>query len=167
MAASLAWALDKAREQTLALVTDVPPDAMQLQATPAERHPAWILGHLLLADSYLMHLLTSQPLADDFQALIEHFGPASSPTATVRYDAKERLADLLRHTNATRVTLVSGLTDAELAAPIRDRLLAPVQPTIGHHLHSLVFHEGYHAGQLSSWRKTHGFAAPRWTMGPR
>jgi hypothetical protein len=30
----------------------------------------------------------------------------------------------------------------------------------------LVFHEGYHSGQLSSWRKTHGFRAVHWTLGP-
>ena len=59
MAESLAWALNQAREQTLALVADVPPHAMQVQAAPDERHPAWILGHLLLADSYLIHLLTN------------------------------------------------------------------------------------------------------------
>jgi hypothetical protein len=47
-----------------------------------------------------------------------------------------------------------------------DALLAQVQPTIGHHLQSLVFHEGYHSGQLSSWRKMHGFTAVRWTLGP-
>lgn len=162
----LAWALNQAREQTLALVADLSPDAMQLQAAPGERHPAWILGHLLLADAYLMYLLAGQPLADQFQVLLERYGPASTPNANTSYDSKDRLVDRLRQTNTMRVTRVSAMTDRDLATPLGDALLARVQPTIGHHLQSLVFHEGYHAGQLSSWRKTHGFTAVRWTMGP-
>ena len=166
MSESLAWALNQAREQTLALVAEVPAGAMQLQAAPEERHPAWILGHLLLADSYLVHLLTSQPLADEFPALLERYGPASAPNAGAHYDSKDRLVGRLRDLNLLRVTRVSAMTGHELATPMRDAFLARVQPTIGHHLQSLVFHEGYHAGQLSSWRKTHGFTAVRWTMGP-
>ena len=167
MSGSLAWALDRAREQTLALVADVSPEAMRLQTTPGERHPAWILGHLLLADCYLLHLLGCQPLVDDFSLLLERYGPASSPNATTRYDSRDQLIDRLRQANAMRVTRVSAMTDHELATPIGDALLARAQPTICHHLESLVFHEGYHAGQLSSWRKTHGFTAVRWTMGPQ
>ena len=165
MSESLAWALSQAREQTLTLVADVCTDDMQRQAAPEERHPAWTLGHLLLADSYLLYLLASQPLADDFPVLLERYGPASAPNATTQYDSKDRLVDRLRQSNVVRVTRVSAMTAHELATPLGDALLAQVQPTISHHLQSLVFHEGYHAGQLSSWRKTHGFTAVRWTMG--
>lgn len=167
MGESLAWALDRAREQTLALVADVFPEAMQLQAAPDERHPAWILGHLLLADVYLISLLVRQPPADDFLVLLERYGPGSTPNATTLYDPTHHLIDRLRQANAVRVATVSAMTDSDLASPIGDALLARAQPTIGHHLQSLVFHEGYHAGQLSSWRKTHGFAAVRWTLGPQ
>ena len=167
MAESLAWALNQAREQTLAFVADVRPHAMQLQAAPDERHPAWILGHLLLADSYLIHLLTNERLQDDFPELLGRYGPGSSPGSKVEYDSTDLLVDRLRQTNVVRVTRIAAMTADELAAPMPDHLLASVQPTIGHHVQSLVFHEGYHAGQLSSWRKAHGFAAVRWTMGPR
>jgi uncharacterized damage-inducible protein DinB len=163
---SLAWALSQAREQTLALVADVSPDAMQLQAAAEERHPAWILGHLLLADAYLLYLLASEPLADDFPVLLERYGPASRPNANTQYDPKDRLIERLRQAHVVRVTRVSAMADRELAAPLGDARLARVQPTLGHHLHSVVFHEGYHAGQLSSWRRAHGFAAVRWIMGP-
>jgi hypothetical protein len=95
MSEYLAWVLDRAREHTLALVADVPPEAMQMQAAPDERHPAWLLGHLLLADTYLLSLLAVQPLADDFQLLLERYGPASLPTAHVRYDSKHQLVDRL------------------------------------------------------------------------
>jgi uncharacterized damage-inducible protein DinB len=163
----LAWALDRAREHTLALVADVPPEAMRLQVAAGERHPAWLLGHLLLADTYLLSLLTAEPPGEEFQSLLEHYGPASAPVAQAPYDSKNQLIDGLSRANAVRVARVQAMADRDLARPMTDTLLARVQPTIGHHLQSLVFHEGYHSGQLSSWRKTHGFAAVHWTFGPR
>lgn len=166
MSELLAWALDRARQHTLSLVSDVPPDAMQSQTVPGERHPAWLLGHLLLADGYLLFLLGLQPLPDDFPLLLQRYGPAFAPDGSSQNHSRDELMERLRQTNERRVARVAAMTADELAAPMSDPLLARVQPTIGHHLQSLVFHEGHHAGQLSSWRKTHGFAAVRWTLGP-
>ena len=165
MSEYLAWALDCAREHTLALVADVPREAMQLQAIPNERHPAWLLGHLLLADTYLLFLLAVEPLADDFPSLLEQFGPESAPDQGP-CDSKPQLLDRLRRTNAVRLARVRAMAHWDLAQPMPDVILAHAQPTIGHHLHGLVFHEGYHGGQLSSWRKTHGFTPVHWTFGP-
>src|SRR6476469_2344791 len=113
MSEYLAWALDRAREHTLALVADVPPEAMQLQLVPDERHPAWLLGHLLLADTYLLSLLTVEPLADEFPLLLERYGPASAPTAQARYDAKHQLIDRLSRANAVRVDRVRAMADRD------------------------------------------------------
>ena len=165
MSEYLTWALDRAREHTLLLVADVPREAMELQAAPHERHPAWILGHLLLADTYLLFLLAVEPLSDDFPLLVEAFGPASV-RAPVDYDATPQLIDRLRRTHAVRLARVRAMTDQDMAQPLPDKLLAQAQSTLGHHLHGLVFHEGYHAGQLSSWRKAHGLPAVHWTFGP-
>jgi hypothetical protein len=163
----LTWALDRARAHTLALAADVPQDAMQLQATAEERHPAWLLGHLLLADTYLVSLLAAAPLADDFPSLLERYGPASAPRARARYHSKQELIDRLGRTHAIRLDRVRAMSEQDLAEPTPDAFLAQAQPTIGHHLDSLVFHEGYHGGQLSAWRRTHGLAAVPWTFGPR
>ena len=167
MTHSLAWALNQAREQTLVLVADVPPGAAQDSTAPDEKPPLWFLGHLLLADTYLLHLLSGEPLADDFSRLLERYGPASGARVTGEFEAMEELIARLRQTNEARVARVSAMTDHELAAPLRDGFLARAPPTIGHHLQSLVFHEGYHAGQLSAWRTAHGLPAADWTMGPR
>jgi hypothetical protein len=79
MSDDLAWALDRAREQTLALVADLPAAAVHQPAREDERHPTWILGHLLLADTYLLTLIDRQPLSDDFPTLLERYGPSSTP----------------------------------------------------------------------------------------
>ena len=161
----LAWALDRAREHTLALVVDVPEERMNRQTVAGERHPAWLLGHLVLADTYLLFLLGVQPHGDDFQSLLQQYGPKSVPSSHSQYHAKHDLIERLSETNDLRIARVRTMTDRDLAEPTPDRILAGAQPTIGHHLSALVFHEGYHGGQLSSWRKAHGFAAVAWALG--
>jgi uncharacterized damage-inducible protein DinB len=165
----IAWALRRAREQTFALMADVPAAAMQRQFVPGERHPAWLLGHLLLADSYLLFLLDARPLPDDFPQLIAQYGPASAPApeGEAQAHSKDELVGRLSATDAARVARVLTMSDEALARPLADAHLAQAQPTIGHHLMGLVFHEGYHGGQLAAWRKAHGFAPTRWTSGPQ
>jgi hypothetical protein len=67
MSEELSWVLDRAREHTVALVADVPSHDIRLQSIPGERHPAWILGHLLLSDTYLLSLLGLRPLGEGFK----------------------------------------------------------------------------------------------------
>lgn len=165
MTEHLAWALDRARAQTLALVDDVPAHAMHVQGAPAERHPAWLLGHLLLADTYLLSLLSVEPLGDAFPSLLERYGPASTPSPRADYDAKDQLVDRLKRAHALRLAHVAAMNERDLAQPMPDAVLALAQPTLGHHLHGLVFHEGHHAGQLACWRLAHGFEAVRWSFG--
>jgi hypothetical protein len=162
----LAWAFRGAREHTLALVRDLPPDRMQLQSQDGERHPTWLLGHLLLADTYLLSLLSVQALPPDFPSLLERYGPQSAPLPQAPGHAKEFLVEQLIRSNGLRIARVRGMTDHDLAAPMSDAFLSQAQPTLGHHLHSLVFHEGYHSGQLSSWRKAHGFLTVPWVFAP-
>lgn len=160
-----AWALGCARAQTLALVADVSQEQMCLQASQGEQHPAWVLGHLLLADSYLLFLLEAEGLPDDFQALLDTYGPEASPSADLaRYDTRADLVQRLASTNARRVAAVRALPDAGFERPMSDAVLARTQPTIGHHLQSQVFHEGYHAGQLSAWRRAHGLPPVAWAF---
>lgn len=166
MSTDLTWALSRAREHTLALAADIPPEKMQLQTARDERHPAWLLGHLLLADTYLLSLLAVQPLADDFRLLLERYGPSSMPAAQGEYDSKQELIDRLTWTHGLRLARIRTMTAQDLAQPMPDAVLARAQPTLAHHLQSLVFHEGYHGGQLSSWRKAHRFSPVRWTLGP-
>jgi len=166
MSDPLSWALAGARDHTLTLVADVPDENMRWQSTPGERHPAWLLGHLLLSDTYLLSLLTMRTLGDDFRALLRKYGP-KAPPGQQEYDSKAELVQRLTETNSVRVAKVRGMTEKDLHRPMPDALLAPVQPTIGHHLHTLVFHEGYHAGQLSAWRKARGLAPVRWVFGPK
>jgi hypothetical protein len=164
----LAWALHKARQQTFILVEDLSDEQMCLQSLPGENHPAWILGHLLLGDIYLLSMLAGQGLSEDFPDLLSRYGPGSTPRqGGAMYEAKAVLVERLFQTDALRCEAVRQKTLEELRQPIPDAVLAQAQPTIGHHLQTLVFHEGHHGGQLSSWRKAQGLSPIRGAFAPK
>lgn len=163
----LVWALQKARQQILTLVEDLHEEQMCLQAAPGENHPAWILGHILLGDIYLLSLLRIQELSEDFSELLEKYGPGIVPiSAREHYESKQILVERLTQTGSLRHDAIRQMKAEELAQPIPDEILAQAQPTIGHHLHTLVFHEGHHGGQLSAWRKAQGLVSIRGAFAP-
>ncbi len=165
----LAWALHLVRRQTLSMTDDLEKIDWCRQDHEGETHPAWILGHLLLADHYLLHLLQADALPEDFAVLLADFGPGARPRASAAaYDlAPTTVRDRLRATGSERDGALANLPTDGLARPLADPLLATSQPTLGHHLQSLVFHEGHHGGQLSAWRQRHGFSAVPWGFAPR
>jgi hypothetical protein len=163
----LVWALGNAREQTLTLVADIPQESACRQSVPGERHPVWILGHLLLGDVYLLTLLGADSLSDDFQTLMRRYGPGATPAPALdHYDAKPALVDRLAATGVRRLDVIRRLTLVDLSRTTPDATLARAQPTLGHHLQALVCHEGYHGGQLSAWRRAHGLGSTRWAFAP-
>lgn len=154
----LIWSLENARKQTLTLVDDLSDEQICLQTSVSENHPVWTLGHLLLADTYLLHLLNIRELSENFSNLLSKYGPNSKPISDIgQYDSKHFLVESLTETGSLRLEAIRQMKSLEVPTP--DEILAKIQPTIGHHLQMLVFHEGHHCGQISSWRKLHGFSA--------
>jgi len=148
----LIWSLEQARKQTLNLVEDLRDEQMCLQTSAGENHPAWILGHLLLGDVYLLSMLKSSELSADFMELLDKYGPNSSPNSMrENYDSKHYLVESLAETGVKRLDAIRQLKSLDIATS--DEILAQTQPTIEHHLQTLVFHEGHHCGQISAWRK--------------
>jgi hypothetical protein len=153
------------RQQSLLLVRDLLPEQFVDQASPGEHHPAWVLGHLLLADSYLLYLLGNQDLPSDFPDLLAAHGPRSTPLQdSSLYLAPQTTIERLEQTGNLRCEAVDNMTARDLQRPMPDATLAVVQPTIGHHLQSLVFHEGHHNGQLAAWRRNHALAPAPWVF---
>lgn len=168
MSSTLPWVMDGARRQTLGLLRSIDPDDACRQADPGEHHPAWVAGHLLIGDLYLLHLLGAAALPDDFHALIERYGPGAEPVGEASaYDPFPEVVDRLAETGRRRVQVVTEASVADLGRPLPDAHMATAQPTIRHHLQAIVFHEGYHAGELLAWRRRRGLVAEGWVFGPR
>src|SRR2546427_6515350 len=121
----LVWGLRQARHQTLALVDDLAEEQICLQSVPGEHHPAWVLGHILLGDVYLLALLKAQALPEEFPALLRAYGPGAPPTPSAgRYHSKQVLVDRLARTGARRLQAISALTMEDLARATPDDTLA-------------------------------------------
>ena len=103
----LIWSLEKARQQTLSLVEDLRDEQMCLQTSAQENHPAWILGHLLLGDIYLLSMLKVRELSADFSDLLSKYGPNSNPNSNIEnYDSKHFLVERLTETGLLRTDAV-------------------------------------------------------------
>ena len=164
----LLWAIRRVRAQTLGLATDIPAERSCLQSQPGEHHPTWVLGHLVLGDTYLLSLLGAEDLPADFPALLARYGPQAPPLPTAgAYDPYSVLVERLRVADARRLEAIDRLTPDALSRATPDPVLAQAQPTIAHHLQALVCHEGYHAGQLAAWRRAHGLAPTPWAFAPK
>ena len=125
---------------------------MCLQSAAGENPPAWILGHLLLGDVYLLSMLKPSELSADFMELLGKYGPNSNPNSiSENYDSKQFLVERLTETGLLRTNAIRQMKNLEQPTP--DETLVKTQPTIGHHLQMLVFHEGHHSGQIAAWRK--------------
>ncbi len=158
----LRWSLRTARRRTLDLVEGIAPEEACHQAEPGEPHPTWTVGHLLLSDRYLLSLL-GDPLAGDFDLLLERHGPDAAPVAdAARYPSLQILAEGLRFTGRRRDEILRDAVEADLDRPLPDPTLARAQPTLRHHLHALAYHEGHHAGRLTAWRRRRGMPAVAW-----
>jgi uncharacterized damage-inducible protein DinB len=150
----LIWSLENARRQTLNLVEDLREEQMCRQSAAGENPPAWILGHLLLADTYLLSMLKVRELSADFAELLSKYGP--NPTLA-DYDSKQFLVERLTETGSLRTDAIRRIKNLDQPTP--DETLVRTQPTIGHHLQTLVFHEGHHCGNIAAWRKAQNLPA--------
>jgi len=147
------------RNATLKLVADLNDEQMVKQPAPGTNHPAWVLGHLLGVDYSFLALITGQPvpaMIDD--AWRAKYGMKSSPVADKSaYQSKAWYLEKLSDVRAQIIAKLKTITPEELAKPHPDPARRERFPTIGH---AVVFygtwHEAYHAGQLSTWRRVQG-----------
>ena len=80
------------------------------------------------------------------------------------YPTRDALLVRLEQTGHHRASALGSMSSGELRTAMPDPFLAKSQPTLEHHVQGLVFHEGYHAGQLASWRRLHGLPPGSWRL---
>jgi len=118
----------------------------------------WIVGHIVASRHHMMSVLDQKPIwsEDEIKRFDRKSPPVTGPT-----DAKS-ISEMLETHEATMGKIHEGLdriTPEQLAAK------APFSPTnnenetIGSLLAGLVFHEAYHTGQSSYWRRVMGKAS--------
>jgi uncharacterized damage-inducible protein DinB len=148
-----------ARNQTLKLVADLSDEQLVVQPAAKTNHAAWVLGHLLASDYSLRALITGEPpaafLDDAWKAT---YGGGSTPVADKsKYKSK---AFYIEQLSIVREQIVAGLkkmTPADFDKEHPDPKRRERWPTVGHAIMFYgTWHESYHSGQLSTWRRVQG-----------
>jgi uncharacterized damage-inducible protein DinB len=147
------------RNQTLKLVADLSDEQLAKQPAPKMNHPAWVLGHLLQVDYAFLNTISGMPLP----ALIDDawkatYGGKSEPVADrSKYKPKQFYIEHLAAVREQIYSKLRSLSEADLAKPHPDPARRERMPTIGHAITFYgTWHEAYHSGQLSAWRRVLG-----------
>ena len=150
------------RNQTLKLIADLSDDQLIIQPAPKTNHPAWVLGHLLLVDYSFLKTIGGPdlpPLVDDkFRSI---YGGKSEPVSDKSLDcSKQWYLEKLAAVREQIYAKLKTLTPVQLDQPHPDPARRERMPTIGHAITFYgTWHEAYHSGQLSTWRRVQGLPA--------
>ncbi len=151
--------INHTRSMTLKLVADLTDDQLVQQPAPKVNHPAWVLGHLLQVEHAFLSLVTGKPaptwIDDQWKAT---YGQKSEPVADKsKYKPK---SFYIEHLVAAREETIAGLKamkPEDFQKPHPDPARRDRFPTVGHAVMLYgTWHEAYHSGQLSTWRRVLG-----------
>lgn len=117
--------------------------------------PAWILGHLTIANQLGSFLLGGDPPDEKRLAL---FGPGSNPDiAPADAPSIAELTAVFGSSADAMCQAAANASDEQLAASREGQLLAEAFPTVRDMLgHLLTTHFSLHIGQFSAWRRSRG-----------
>jgi hypothetical protein len=141
------------------LAGDLTDDQLTLRPVPGLNPPAWLLGHLAIANDHTLRMLGRPNVCP--RAWHVDFGPGSTP---LKYKgaapAKRELLDAFE-TGYQQITEAAKAPDpVKMAAPNPVEFIRRPIPTVGDLVaHLLSTHIAGHVGQLSAWRKAAGLPA--------
>jgi len=150
------------RNATLKLVADLNDDQLVFQPAPKTNHPAWVLGHLLQVENAFLSQITGTPMPawidDAYKAT---YGGSSQPVADKsKYKPKQFYIEQLAIAREQIIKRLRQMKPEDFMAPHPDPARRERFPTIGHAVMFYgTWHEAYHSGQLSTWRRVQGLAA--------
>lgn len=138
------------------LVADVPDEELAEQPTPGLNHPAWTLGHLVVAADYGLHLLGAPATAPDGWGGLFNPGTVPDPNRAA-YPPKGELLAAYEAAHATTDAAVAAADPAGVARANPVESMRARFPTLADMLgYLLTTHEATHLGQLSAWRRMMG-----------
>lgn len=135
-------------------VADLDEQQMSTQPCGVVNHPSWTLGHLAYSCQALGGELGLTPwLGEQWP---EKFATGSAPSAD-GYPAKHELLSTLDDAWSRIRQALESADQKFLSQPLPDVRYRHIFPTRGHAVIQILgAHAGYHAGQLSAWRRAMG-----------
>jgi hypothetical protein len=153
----LAGALKGSEGVALGFLADLSDADLLVRPVPGANHIAWQIGHLTLAERFLVGEqipeVSYPPLPAGFET--RHGKEAATSTETTGWLTKAEYERVFRETRAATVAAVSKLTEADLDRPTQGRMAAKA-PKLGNLIQLLANHDMMHAGQFSVVRRKQG-----------
>lgn len=140
-----------------ALLNDVPEEQMCEQAGSMKNHPAWQLGHMVMAADHAAKMLGLDPMMTEEQG--KPYGQGSKPTSTASdYGTKDELLGMHRQQHE-RISAALKEKGADVfGQPMPDANPESMFKKQGDLITFLLaIHEATHLGQLSAWRRAKGY----------
>ncbi len=113
----------------------------------------WQLGHIVTSRRFVGRQAGMEiPLAP----WEEMFSPQADATPREDWPDKSALLADLAETGTRVAEAVADLSDEQAGRPVRSLFDPDSQEPLAHQLSFLLFHEGYHIGQIGYIRSVHG-----------
>lgn len=144
-----------ARSVTLNLIKDWPTDKLTHQAAPTDNHVLWTVGHLAGSDAYIAKCCGAPPLEIP-ESLAKATGMGSKPSP--RAADYPPLPEALRVLEKARKDLerwFETAAPAQLSQSLKEKTEGFADDPVDL-LAKMAWHEGWHAGQIASLRKSLG-----------
>ncbi len=136
------------------LVADISDESLAEQPMPGVNHPAWIMGHLCIANDYV-----SQILGNEGACSYTNGSPFSHLALKLladreSYPSKQELIEEFDLSHARAIVSVKHSTPEQMATPQLSSFYKEELPLVGDLIaHLMTTHPTSHLGQLSTWRR--------------
>ena len=154
-----AMTLDTAKK----LVADVEDPDFAKPAFDEAKHPAWTLSHLAIASGMAAAFLDPRAGDGPMGGVPDAWAKVSAPGVSITnerdaYATKPELLGELERVHALASDRFANASDAHFASPFPNPDYRAFWPTVGDGaFYMLAYHEGWHLGQLSQWRRATGY----------
>ena len=150
------WNRNQQAGQTL--TADLGVDIFASQPREAMNHPAWILSHLNAYYPAILGVIRGETFADPKEA---EFGMKSRPLPDPSiYASPESLREAFARGHREVDEALQAEGESALQRPVTLARWQDAMPdTAAVLMNLLVWHETYHLGQLSAWRRAMGLPA--------
>ena len=139
------------------LLKDLPDEQLCLVSSPGMNHPAWIIGHVSWAYDTIVVLLEQPPRTDEHWRSLFSNG-TQAVAERERYPSKQVLLDTFLATSQAAIEALRVAPDDVLARELPWPQFRRIMPTVGvAAANILTNHTTLHLGQLSAWRRLHGY----------
>jgi uncharacterized damage-inducible protein DinB len=137
------------------LISTVPEGKLAFQPCPTDNNVLWSLGHLAMTYNWLTGLAGGDAgkLPESYGGL---FGGKSKPTGNAKdYPSLSELRMAFDDQYNRFVTTMEKLPEADLSTSVADKTGGFASDKLDL-IHKATWHEGWHAGQISSIRRALG-----------